>query len=66
MQALRYLRHFQRSSYLDAQRARLKPAIDSEIERIMQHYLTHVLEKGLKTPTFLKRMIRERSNSQED
>jgi DNA repair protein RecO (recombination protein O) len=64
--ALRYLRHFQRSSYINAQRAHLKPAIDSEIERIMQHYLTHVLEKGLKTPTFLKRMIRERSNSQED
>jgi DNA repair protein RecO (recombination protein O) len=66
MQALRYLRHFQRSSYTDAQRAHLKPAIDSEIERIMQHYLTYVLEKGLKTPAFLKRMIRERSNSQED
>lgn len=65
-QALRYLRHFQRSSYTDAQRARVMSNIDAEIEKIMHHYLTHVLERGLKTPSFLKRMIQERSISQEE
>jgi DNA repair protein RecO (recombination protein O) len=63
--ALRYLRHFQRSSYLDALRAQINPAIYDEIENLMNFYMTHALEKGLKTPSFLNRMIRERSLQKE-
>jgi DNA repair protein RecO (recombination protein O) len=61
--ALKYLRHFQRSSYKDASRAKIKPEVSIEIERIMYYYLTHVLEKDLKTPSFLKRMKYESSQS---
>ena len=54
--ALKYLRHFQRSSYRDASRAR--PAVDAqkEIETVMQSYFTYLLERGLNTPEFLKKI----------
>jgi DNA repair protein RecO (recombination protein O) len=61
--ALRYLRHFQRSSYEEARRARIKPLTYAEIENIIYFYLTHTLEKGLKSPSFIKRMIRERTST---
>jgi DNA repair protein RecO (recombination protein O) len=64
--ALRYLRHFQRSSYKDALRAQVRPTVNAEIENLMQFYMTHILEKRLNTPSFLNRMIRERSSSQEE
>lgn len=56
MQALKFLRHFQRSSYTDAKRAH--PTADNyrEIELLMQHYLTYLLERGLNTPEFLRRV----------
>lgn len=54
MLALKYLRHFQRSSYEEARRANLTPGINREIEQLMQHYLTYLLERGLNTPSFLK------------
>jgi DNA repair protein RecO (recombination protein O) len=59
MDALRFLRHFQRSSYVEASRARLSPGVSREIEWLMQHYLTYLLERGLNTPAFLRRVRRE-------
>jgi DNA repair protein RecO (recombination protein O) len=56
MTALKYLRHFQRSSFVDAARARLSPSIHRELEVVMQHYLTYLLERGLNTPPFLRRV----------
>jgi DNA repair protein RecO (recombination protein O) len=64
--ALRYLRHFQRSSYQDALKARIKPEVETEIEHLIQHYVTHILERVLNSPSFLKRMIHERQNLQEE
>jgi DNA repair protein RecO (recombination protein O) len=54
--ALHILRHFQRSNYADAQRARLSTAVDHELESLMGSYLTYLLERGLNTPEFLKRV----------
>ncbi len=54
--ALRILRHFQRSSYGEAQRARLSTSVDRELETLMGNYLTYLLERGLNTPEFLKRV----------
>lgn len=54
MQALKYLRHFQRSSYAEASRARISSDINREMEQIMQYYLTYLLERGLNTPAFLR------------
>lgn len=54
--ALKYLRHFQRSSYAEAARAKPSPETQAEIETLMQAYFTYLLERGLNTPGFLKRV----------
>jgi DNA repair protein RecO (recombination protein O) len=56
---LKYLRHFQRSSYAEAQRARPAPEVQKEVEDLMQYYLTYFLERELNTPGFLKRIKQE-------
>jgi DNA repair protein RecO (recombination protein O) len=56
MPALRVLRHFQRSNYAEAQRVRLSSTVDRELENLMGQYLTYLLERGLNTPSFLKRI----------
>jgi len=56
MQALKYLRHFQRSNYQDAARAQIPAATYVEIERLMYYYLTYVLERGLNSSAFLRRV----------
>jgi DNA repair protein RecO (recombination protein O) len=56
LEALRYLRHFQRSSYGEAKRASPGPEIRKEIETLMQSYLTYLLERGLNTPEFLRKI----------
>jgi DNA repair protein RecO (recombination protein O) len=59
VQALKYLRHFQRSSYQDASRAKVPPEIQQELEVLMQYYLTYLLERGLNTPAFIRRIRKE-------
>jgi len=54
VEALKYLRHFQRSSYADATKARPDPDVQIETETLMQGYFTYLLERELKTPGFLK------------
>lgn len=59
METLKHLRHFQRSSYAEAQRARLNPALNHQLELVMQHYITYLLERGLNTTAFLRRLRKE-------
>ena len=59
VEMLKYLRHFQRSSYADAQRADPDPKIRGRIENLMQFYLTYLLERGLNSPSFLKEVGRK-------
>jgi len=54
VEALKYLRHFQRSSYGEAARAHPAPDTKKEIETLMQGYFTYLLERELKTPGFLR------------
>jgi DNA repair protein RecO (recombination protein O) len=56
MAALKYLRHFQRSSYAVAVRARATMQEQKEVETLMQGYLTYLLEHELNTPAFIKRI----------
>jgi DNA repair protein RecO (recombination protein O) len=56
MTALKYLRHFQRSTYAEAARARVSPDLNHELEQIIQHYLTYLLERGLNTPSFIRQV----------
>lgn len=55
MQALKYLRHFQRSPYQEAARAQLSKSVQVELETLMDHYLTYLLERSLNSPRFLRR-----------
>lgn len=56
VEALRYLRHFQRSTYAEAARVRPDPAIQKEVENLVQGYFTYLLERQLNTPGFLRRI----------
>src|SRR5512138_566823 len=56
VEALKYLRHFQRSNYSDATKARPAPDVQEEVETLMQGYFTYLLERELNTPGFLKKI----------
>jgi len=56
MPALKYLRHFTRSAYADVRRAQPTVAVQQEMENLIQHYVTFVLERGLNSPAFLHRI----------
>jgi DNA repair protein RecO (recombination protein O) len=56
VQALKYLRHFQRSDYAGARRARPAPQVQSEVEALLQHYITYLLERALNSPAFLRQI----------
>ncbi len=58
VEALKYFRHFQRSSYADAHRADPDPKVRAEIENLMQFYLTYLLERGLNSPRFIREVGR--------
>jgi len=53
MDALKYLRHFQRSSFPEAKRVKIQPAIHQEMESLIREYITYLLERGLNTPDFI-------------
>jgi len=56
VETLKYFRHFQRSSYRDASRARPGFETQKEAEILMQGYFTYLLERELNTPGFIKRV----------
>jgi DNA repair protein RecO (recombination protein O) len=62
MEALKYMRHFQRSSYQDATHAQVARKVQRELEVLMQHYITYLLERGLNSPSFLRRVRSETNN----
>lgn len=63
MQALKYFRHFQRSSYRDTARAAIPSSVYAEMEILMQYYLTYSLERGLNSPSFLRRVRRDQEST---
>ncbi len=64
VQALKYMRHFQRSSFSEATQAQPSTITNREIESLMQHYLTYLLERGLNTPAFLRRLRQEKAGNE--
>jgi DNA repair protein RecO (recombination protein O) len=56
LRGLKYLRHFQRSTYGEAAQAPLSPGVNRELEALVQHYMTYLLERGLNTPAFIRRV----------
>jgi DNA repair protein RecO (recombination protein O) len=61
VEALKYFRHFQRSTYPEAQRAHPAPEVRDELEALLQKYLTYLLERGLNSPDFIKQIRQNRS-----
>jgi DNA repair protein RecO (recombination protein O) len=47
---LKFLRHFQRSDYAAALRARPVPQVRNELESLVQRYVTYLLERELNSP----------------
>ncbi len=58
MQTLKYLRYFQRSAYQEACRANPDEETRTEMENLMQFYLTYLLERGLNSPRFIREVSR--------
>ena len=56
METLKYLRHFQRSSYQEASRAKLSTERNRDLEQFIQRYITYLLERNLNTPAFISRV----------
>jgi DNA repair protein RecO (recombination protein O) len=56
MEALKVFRHIQRSPYADALRAHPYPETRSELEALLQRYLTYLLERGLNSPAFIRQV----------
>ncbi len=57
LDALKYLRHLQRShDFAQARRARPAPAVLQEMEAVLQEYLTYLLERRPNTARFLRHL----------
>ncbi len=61
MQALKYLRFFQRSRFKESLIAKISPEVHHELEVLMQHYVSYQLERGLNSPKFIRRVRHEKS-----
>ncbi len=58
MNALKLLRHLQRSRYDTVRTLKVPPAVHDEAERVMLAYITYLLERRLQSVDFLKRIRR--------
>jgi len=58
LSALKVLRHFQRNTFAVAAAPRIRPEVHAEVETVMEDYLTHLLERSLNSPAFLRRVRR--------
>lgn len=54
VEALKYMRHLQRSAYSQAARARPAPPTRAEMETIMRRYFAFLLERELHSPDFIR------------
>lgn len=59
LDALRYLRHYQRSSFAQAGKAVVPKRIQREMENLLQYYIGYVLEGSINAAAFLRRLRRE-------
>lgn len=54
MRALKYLRHFQRSNYMEVKRAGLPEEVRPELESLFQSFFSFLLERGLNSASFIR------------
>ena len=58
---LKVLRYVQTHDYASCSRLRLKPETHRDMEAMMLHYITYLLERNLKSIDFIHRLRRERA-----
>lgn len=51
--ALKVLRYLQNRSFVEIEQLKLSPQVESEVEAILHYYVTHLLERNLKSVDFL-------------
>jgi DNA repair protein RecO (recombination protein O) len=56
VQALKFLRHLQRSTFGEAKKAAPPPPVRTEMENLLQYYITFLLERTLNSPGFLRKI----------
>ncbi len=56
LSALKVLRHFQRSAFIEIASIQVGEDTNSELERIVEAYLSYVLERRLNAPMFLRQV----------
>ncbi|MDX1992866.1 MAG: DNA repair protein RecO [bacterium] len=56
LNALKVLRHFQRSRFEQVRALTVPPALHTELERLMLGYLTYILERRLQSVDFIRRI----------
>jgi DNA repair protein RecO (recombination protein O) len=54
--ALKVLRHFQRSTFEHASQATIRPAVNKELDRLMEGFFNYLLERRLNSPGFIRRL----------
>lgn len=54
--ALKVLRYYQRNAYSVVAAAKVRAAVHSELNTLMESYLTYLLERKLNSPAFLRRV----------
>ncbi|MFN2303514.1 MAG: DNA repair protein RecO C-terminal domain-containing protein, partial [Anaerolineales bacterium] len=64
--ALRYLRHLQRSKWQQVSQVAIPEGVEIELANLMEHYLTYLLERKLNTSEFLREIHAHRKDDSKD
>jgi DNA repair protein RecO (recombination protein O) len=56
VEALKVLRLWQSCDYATARRVRVKPELSWELEQVLHEYIRYILQRELKSPTWLKEL----------
>jgi len=59
VEALKVLRLWQSCDYATARRVRVRPDLSRELERVLHEYIRHILQRELKSLTWLKQVDKE-------
>ena len=59
MNTLKYMRHFQRSTYAQLADLAVPSEVQNEMAAIMNNFLSGVIERKLNAPDFLKQINRK-------
>ena len=56
LQALKVLRHFQRSSFSAVAGIEIRGSVHAELDELMEGFFNHLLERKLRSPTFIRQV----------